>query len=122
MKQIVIVEDDRLLATMYQEKFERSGYIVDVYETAELALEQITSDPPDLIVLDVLLPGKNGLWLLKELHTRRLGVPVIMLTNLAEADFAMPQKLRDILGIVAYHVKTRTTPAEVLVSVQEALV
>lgn len=121
MKRIVIVEDDQLLAAMYKTKFELAGYKVDVHHTAELALPELVNDAPDLIILDVLLPGKNGLWLLKELHSNKTKIPVVMLTNLAEADFSMPDKLRETLGVVGYHVKTQVTPAEVLNTVQEAL-
>jgi len=121
MKRIVIVEDDRLLAAMYKTKFELAGYKVEIHHTAELALPELTNDSPDLVILDVLLPGKNGLWLLKELHAGKKTVPVVMLTNLAEADFTMPEKLRDSLGVVGYHVKTQVTPADVLNTVREAL-
>lgn len=121
MNRISIVEDDQLLAAMYKTKFEHAGFKVDVYHTSESALAELVADAPDLIILDVLLPGKNGLWLLKELHARQMTVPVVMLTNLAEADFAMPPKLRQTLNVVGYHVKTQTTPAEVLQTVQEAL-
>lgn len=121
MKRIVIIEDDQLLANMYRTKFELAGYKVEVHHTAELALPELTKDAPDLVILDVLLPGKNGLWLLKELHSNKATVPVVMLTNLAEADFSMPDKLREALGVVGYHVKTQVTPAQVLATVQEAL-
>lgn len=121
MKRIIIVEDDTLLADMYKVKFELAGYGVEAYHTAESALSEIVSEAPDLVILDVLLPGNNGLWLLKELHARKVKVRVIMLTNLAEVDFAMPAKLRETLGVVGYHVKTQVTPADVLVSVKEAL-
>lgn len=122
MKRIVIVEDDQLLAAMYKTKFELAGYKVDIHHTAESALPELTKDAPDLVILDVLLPGKNGLWLLKEMHAGKTTVPVVMLTNLLEADFTMPKKLRDSLGVVGYHVKTQVTPADVLKTVQEALV
>jgi DNA-binding response OmpR family regulator len=121
MKRIAIVEDDQLLAAMYKTKFELAGYKVEVHHTAELALPEFTRESPDLVVLDVLLPGKNGLWLLKELHIAKTGVLVVMLTNLAEADFTMPDKLRESLGVVGYHVKTQVTPADVLNTIQEAL-
>ena len=121
MKRIVIIEDDQLLAAMYKTKFELAGYRVEVHHTAERALPGLIEDSPDVVVLDVLLPGKNGLWLLKEIHAGKATVPVIMLTNLIEADFSMPPKLRETLGVVGYHVKTQVTPAEVLKTVQEAL-
>lgn len=122
MKHIVIIEDDQLLADMYKMKFELAGYRVEIHRSAELALPELTKESPDLIILDVLLPGKNGLWLLKELHAGKATVPVVILTNLAEADFSMPDKLRESLGVVGYHVKTQVTPADVLTTVQEALV
>lgn len=121
MKRIVIVEDDQLLADMYKIKLELAGHVVDVHHTAEAAIGELSNDAPDLVLLDVLLPGKNGLWLLKEMHAQKIRVPVIMLTNLAEADFAMPAKLRESLGVLGYHVKTQVTPSEVLATVQEVL-
>lgn len=121
MKRIVIIEDDQLLAAMYKTKFELAGYKVEVHHAAELALPELTKDAPDLIVLDILLPGKNGLWLLKELQAGKTTAPIIILTNLAEADFSMPNKLRQSLKVVGYHVKTQVTPSDVLTTVQEAL-
>lgn len=118
----MIVEDDALLAELYRTKFATAGYLVEVYSNAESALLAIKQTPPDIITLDILLPGHNGLWLLKELQVQQIRVPVIMLTNLAEADFAMPPKLRQALGVVGYFVKTQSTPAEVLQGVQGALV
>lgn len=118
MKRIVIVEDDKLLADMYCHKLERAGLLVAVFGSAEEALPELVGDGADLLLLDVLLPGKNGLWLLKELRTAKVSLPVVILSNLAEADFAMPERLRAALGIVGYYVKTQVTPAEVLAAVQ----
>ena len=118
MKRIVIVEDDKLLADMYRHKLEKAGLMVVVFGSAEEALPELEADGADLLLLDVLLPGKNGLWLLKELRTTKVSLPVVILSNLAEADFAMPERLRAALGIVGYYVKTQVTPAEVLSAVQ----
>lgn len=117
-----MVEDDKLLAAMYKTKFERAGYRVNIYNTAESALPELTDHKPDLVVLDILLSGKNGLWLLKEMHIGRLDVPVVMLTNMQETDFAMPAKLRHTLNVVGYHVKTQATPDDVLKTIEEVLV
>lgn len=121
MKRVLYVEDDILLADMYHHKLS-SGQLKTHHVTdAEAALEHMLEDTPDVLLLDVLLPEKNGLWLLKEMQVRKLTVPTIILTNLAEADFSMPDRLRRALNIRAYCIKTEITPAEVLSTVQSAI-
>jgi two-component system response regulator CpxR len=76
---LLLVDDDTGLATMLREFLELQGFRVDVLHNAEDALARLASDPPDLLVLDVMLPGMSGFEALKELRTKH-ELPVVMLT------------------------------------------
>ncbi len=77
--QVLIVDDDRQLAAMLNEFLELHGLAVAVLETGDAALEYIQNQPPDLLVLDVMLPGMDGFEVLKTLRQQH-DLPVIMLT------------------------------------------
>lgn len=85
-KKILIVEDAVPLARALREALEGVGFIVAVAGDGEHGLELARSEKPNLILLDILLPKKDGLWLLKELRTTDEGkkIPVMMLTNLSD--------------------------------------
>jgi DNA-binding response OmpR family regulator len=80
---VLIVEDEQHLAEGLRFNLEAEGYGVEVVETGEAALEQLT-DPAhgrfDLVVLDVMLPGKDGFTVVSELRQARQFVPVLILT------------------------------------------
>jgi DNA-binding response OmpR family regulator len=76
---LLLVDDDTSLATMLEEFLELQGFRVDVLHDAESALTRLDADPPDLVVLDVMLPGMSGFEALRELRTRH-ELPVVMLT------------------------------------------
>jgi two-component system alkaline phosphatase synthesis response regulator PhoP len=80
---VLIVEDEQHLAEGLRFNLEAEGYGVEVVETGEAALEHLT-DPShqrfDLVVLDVMLPGKDGFTVVSELRRARQFVPVLILT------------------------------------------
>ena len=82
MSRIFIVEDELHLANGLQFNLEAEGHEARVFETAEAAMLVLNQDPDstDIIVLDVMLPGKDGFWLVGELRRRENYVPVLMLT------------------------------------------
>ena len=80
---VLIVEDEQHLAEGLRFNLEAEGYGVEVVETGEAALERLTggvSRAFDLVVLDVMLPGKDGFAVVSELRHSRQFVPVLMLT------------------------------------------
>ncbi len=79
MKKILIVEDDIGISQSLKLYLENSDFSVLVHETWEWAVEAITKQSPDLVVLDINLPKKNGLEICSELRSIS-SVPVIMLT------------------------------------------
>ena len=77
---LLVIEDDRALLTALGEGLAGSGFAVDRAASAERALDQLRVNPYDLIVLDVGLPGMDGLTLLRALRGRESAVPVLILT------------------------------------------
>ncbi|MFM7396136.1 MAG: response regulator transcription factor [Gammaproteobacteria bacterium] len=80
---LLLVEDDRALATMLREYLELQGFEVKPVTSGEQALDLIPREPPDLVVLDVGLPGIDGFATLERLRQQH-ALPVIMLTARGE--------------------------------------
>jgi len=78
-KRIVVVDDDALMRRSLAFNLERAGYQVQTAGTAEDALGMVRREPPDLILLDIGLPGIDGLDALKQFR-EQLGLAVILLT------------------------------------------
>ncbi len=83
---ILVVEDDPRLGANLKKGLEAASYAVDWATDGEDALLMALTVPYDLIVLDLLLPGKNGVEVCRELRNQRRTMPVLMLTALGEVD------------------------------------
>ncbi len=81
-QRVLIVEDEQHLAEGLRFNLEAEGYDADVVDTGERALHRLQDDavPVDLVVLDVMLPGKDGFTVVSELRAARNFVPVLILT------------------------------------------
>jgi len=82
MSRILIVEDETHLARGLRFNFEAEGHQVELIENGEDALDLLVGQLGafDLVVLDITLPGKDGLWVVSELRRQNIFVPVLMLT------------------------------------------
>lgn len=99
---ILIVEDEERIRAFLARAFEAEGFAVDVAQDGEQGLERALASHYDLVVLDLLLPGRDGLDALQELHRRQSDLPVVILS--ARGDLAT--KLRGFeLGAVDYVAK-----------------
>ena len=83
---ILIVEDEAALAELVAERLRRDHYIVDISNDGEEGAYNALSGMYDLIILDIMLPKKNGIEILKELRKENREVKVIMLTAKAELE------------------------------------
>ncbi|HEV7405464.1 MAG TPA: response regulator transcription factor [Chthoniobacteraceae bacterium] len=84
---ILVVEDERKLASFLRQGLVEEGFAVDVIRDGDEALACATSTPYDALVLDIMLPGRDGLSILRTLREQRSNVPVLLLSarsNLAE--------------------------------------
>ena len=77
---IVIVEDDKAIAAFLQTILEREGFMTDVLDNGRLAFHHIKQNPPDLVLLDLMLPGMDGLELCKAIRRKSTYIPIIMVT------------------------------------------
>lgn len=83
MSRLLLVDDDVELCEMLTEYLLNEGFEVDAVHDGDAALESTRADLHDLVVLDVMMPGKNGFDVLRELRARSL-TPVLMLTARGE--------------------------------------
>ena len=86
---VLIVEDELHLADGLKFNLDAEGYSAEVVETGEAALERLmmpSEQPFDLVILDVMLPGKDGFAVVSELRAARQFVPVLILTALGRPD------------------------------------
>jgi DNA-binding response OmpR family regulator len=83
LARILIVEDEQHLADGLKFNLDAEGYLADVVDTGEAALERLlgsTAERYDLVILDVMLPGKDGFTVVSELRAAKQFVPVLILT------------------------------------------
>jgi DNA-binding response OmpR family regulator len=81
---ILVVEDEKKIATFVQRGLKECGFVVDVVCNGKEALEVILAHYFDAVVLDVMLPGRDGLSILRVLRERGNSVPVLVLTARGE--------------------------------------
>ncbi len=96
---ILIVEDESRIRAFLARAFEAEGFTVDVVGDGERGLARALESDYDLVILDLLLPGRGGLDALRQLHIQRSDLPVLILS--ARSD--LPTKLRSFeFGAVDY--------------------
>ncbi len=120
MTKIAIIEDDPSINQMYRMKFEATGFDVQLASDGERGVALVEAFRPDLILLDLQMPKKNGYETLKEIRAHEWGtsIPVIILTNLGEEE--APKELRE-LDIKSYILKADLTPSQVVERVKDTL-
>lgn len=85
-KVVLVVEDDAFLVTAYQIKFEKENAEVWVASDGDAAMKFLEKDPPNVVLLDLMLPGQNGFEVLEAIRKdeKWKDVPVLILTNLGQ--------------------------------------
>jgi CheY-like chemotaxis protein len=118
-KSVLIVEDDDFLRGLLSNSLSDVGYKVDNVRNAEEALNFLKENIPNIILLDLMLPGMNGLEFLSEIKkTQEVKSSVVILSNLGnkeDIDKALS------LGVVDFIVKANVTPKQIVGKVQEIL-
>lgn len=118
---VLVVEDEKPLAEVLEDEFKGKGFNVHVAFDGEAALIHAKKHIPDIILLDILLPKKDGFEVLTELKADPAlkNIPVIILSNLGQ-DEEVQKGLS--LGAEDYFVKTEHPISEVVEKVQQRLV
>jgi CheY-like chemotaxis protein len=78
MKKILVVDDEQNIRFLYKEELEDLGYQVTVASTAEDAMTKILADKPDIITLDIKMPGMDGIEFMRKLKEEKSDIPVIL--------------------------------------------
>lgn len=115
-----MIEDDRFLRKIYRDKFTRAGFDFIEATNGQEGLNKVLSENPDLVLLDLILPRKNGFDVLIEIkRSVSRPLPVIILSNLGqEADVQRGLKL----GAADYLVKSDVSLSEVVEKTKELLI
>ncbi|MEE4240150.1 MAG: response regulator [Desulfopila sp.] len=78
MKKILLVDDEENIRFIYEEEFKEEGYDIITAANGMDALELFSRDKPDLVILDIQMPGLNGIEVLRRMKTMDPSVPVIL--------------------------------------------
>ncbi len=78
LKKILVVDDEDNIRLLYKEELQDDGYDVTCAKNAEEALKMIEINEPDLITLDIKMPGMNGIEFLQKLKATKKHIPVIL--------------------------------------------
>jgi two-component system response regulator (stage 0 sporulation protein F) len=78
MKTILLVDDEANIRFVYEEEFKEEGYRIISASNGEEALHLFDTDTPDLVILDIQMPGMNGIEVLRRMKTKNSSVPVIL--------------------------------------------
>lgn len=117
---ILIAEDDPFLSQMYSEKLLMEGYDVFLATDGDATLDKMKLVRPDIILLDLLMPKKDGFEVLAEKaqSDEIKDIPVIVLTNLSQNE--QIKKCYD-LGVKDFLIKAYFVPAEVIKKIRDVL-
>jgi len=119
-KTILIIEDDKFLRQLVAQKLLKEGYDVSEAIDGEEGMRMIREEKPDLVLLDLILPGIDGFEVLSQMRKdeKLSQIPVIILSNLGQKE-DVERGLN--LGAIDYLIKAHFTPGEIIEKVKKAL-
>jgi DNA-binding response OmpR family regulator len=80
MQKVLVIEDERDLSQVLARHLSKEGYAVAQCSRGDTAVAAVLREAPDVVLLDVMLPGRNGIEVCRELRARGIDVPILMLT------------------------------------------
>ncbi|EMR07869.1 Sporulation initiation phosphotransferase F [Bhargavaea cecembensis DSE10] len=86
MKRILIVDDQNGIRLLLEEVFKRDGFKTSVAKNGYEAIERFKDTPPDCVLLDMKMPGMDGIEVLREFKSQRPDIPVFMMTAYGEQE------------------------------------
>lgn len=88
MAKVLIVEDDKFLASAYQLKFKKVGFDVHIASNGQEAINSVKTFVPDIIILDLIMPVKDGFTVLQELKADPAfkDIPIVVASNLGQQE------------------------------------
>ncbi len=119
-KKVVWVEDDQFLNGIIKRKLSKTKCLYFNAEGGEEALKIIDKEMPDIVMLDILLPGMDGFEILRRIKSNQKTreIPVILLSNLGQTSDIEKGKS---LGALRFMIKATVTPDEIINQIKEVL-
>ena len=120
VKKILIIEDDKFLRELIAQKLVKEGYDIAEAVDGEKGIKAVGEEKPDLVLLDLVLPGIDGFEVLARIKgdSEIAQTPVIILSNLGQKD-DIEKGLK--MGAVDYLIKAHFTPAEIIEKIRIVL-
>ena len=120
-KRILLIEDDPFLSSLLKNRFIKDGFEVDLAQNGDDGVKAFKASDHNLVLLDLILPGKSGFEVLEEINKepRNPKVPVLIISNLGQDTDVEKGKE---LGAVGYLVKARTSIDALVTKAKEYLV
>jgi len=120
MKKILVIEDDKFLRELITQKLIKEDFEVSEAVDGEEGIKKIKEEKPDLILLDLILPGIDGFEVLARMKKESTlsSIPVVILSNLGQKD-DVEKGLK--MGAVDYLIKAHFTPGEIIEKIKAVL-
>ena len=119
-KTILIIEDDKFLRELINKKLTKEEYATSEAVDGEEGFKKIKAEKPDMVLLDLILPGIDGFEVLSKMKSdpALASIPVIILSNLGQKE-DVERGLK--LGAIDYMIKAHFTPSEIIEKVRANL-
>ena len=121
-KKLLLVEDDKILAELLERKLKNANYEVAVAQDGEAGLVAMKANKPDLVLLDIIMPKKNGLEVMAEMNKdpelNLKQLPVVVISNSGQ-----PVEIEKVLalGVRDYLIKADFDPQQVIDKVKKQI-
>lgn len=119
-KKILLIEDDPFLSSLLKNRFERESFEITHAVTGDEGLKMLKQGGFDLVLLDLILPGKSGFEVMEEINMDPAApkIPILIISNLGQdSDIEKGKEL----GAVGYLIKARTSIDTLIAKAKEFL-
>lgn len=120
MAKILLIEDEDYIRDLYKRQLELAGFMTDACGSGTEGLKALENNTYDMVLLDIMLPDKNGLEVLLSIKQNNSikDTPVVMLTNLGQ-DSVIKEAFK--IGVSGYLLKAALTPDQIVGEVKNIL-
>lgn len=115
-KKILILEDEKPLAHALELKLTHEGFEVVTTDNGELGISILQKEKFDLVLSDLIIPGLDGFGVLETIASKKINVPVIVMTNLNQEE---DRKRATELGAIDFFVKSNSTLSEIVEAIKK---
>lgn len=117
-KKILVVDDEIDFAELIKMRFESNGYDVLIANRGEVVLERVKKEKPDAVLLDIMMPGMDGIEVLKQLRAFDAKLPIFMITAFSNEERI---KVASKLNASGFIVKSRQDISEEIKNITNAI-